>query len=78
MLTTYIRKAMNKAHYELLEDGTIYGAIANCPGVWSNSQTLEECREELQSVLEGWLILKLRDRDPIPEIDGLSLSAEVA
>ena len=42
-------------------------------GVWANSNTVEECRKELISVLEEWLILKLRDQNPIPEIDGLSL-----
>ena len=27
--------------------------------------------KELISVLEEWIILKLRDKDPIPEVDGL-------
>jgi predicted RNase H-like HicB family nuclease len=34
---------------------------------------VEECRHELTEVLEEWLILKIRDRDPIPEIEGLSI-----
>jgi predicted RNase H-like HicB family nuclease len=29
---------------------------------------LERCRAELQEVLEEWLLLKLRDNDPIPKL----------
>lgn len=60
MLTNYIRIAMQKATYELLEDGTFYGEIPECPGVLANATTLESCREELQDILEGWIILGLR------------------
>ena len=31
---------------------------------------LEACREELESVLEGWLLLSAADHSPIPEIGG--------
>ncbi|MGK7939962.1 MAG: type II toxin-antitoxin system HicB family antitoxin [Crocosphaera sp.] len=48
MLTKYIATAMQKATYELLEDGTFYGEIPQCEGVWSNANTLETCREDLQ------------------------------
>ncbi len=33
MITEYIAKAMQKATYELLEDGTFYGEIPDCEGV---------------------------------------------
>lgn len=65
MLTEYLNKQLDKARYELLEDGTYYGEIPGLRGVWSNAKKLENCRKELREVLEGWLILKLRDRDPI-------------
>jgi predicted RNase H-like HicB family nuclease len=31
---------------------------------------LEACREELESVLEGWVLLSIADHSPIPELDG--------
>jgi predicted RNase H-like HicB family nuclease len=65
MLTEFIHKNLIKAKYELLEDGTYYGEIPNLKGVWANAKKLEDCRKELQEVLEGWLILKLRDGDPV-------------
>jgi len=78
MLTKYINAAMNTARYEIMEDGNYYGEIPPCPGVWASGKTLEKCREELQEVLEEWLILKLKDGDPIPVIAGIDLQVEVA
>ena len=58
MLTEYIQAAMRKAHYEILPDGEGYfGKIAGLQGVWANANTLEACRDELQEVLEEWIIL---------------------
>jgi predicted RNase H-like HicB family nuclease len=77
MLTEYIAAAMKRATYEILEeDGTYYGEIPECPGVWANAETSENCRRELQEVLEGWIILGLQKGDSIPELDGISLTSE--
>ena len=71
MLTAYIRAAMGKSLYEIVEDdGSYYGEIPALPGAWANAVTLEACRQELESVLEGWLLLSIADHSPIPEIDG--------
>jgi predicted RNase H-like HicB family nuclease len=80
MLINYIHTAMHKANYELLEDGTFYGEIPECQGVWANAATLEACREELQDALEGWIILGLRLGHTLPILDGidLNLTKEVA
>ena len=71
MLTSYIQAAMRQARYEIVEDdGSYYGAIPAIPGVWANAETLEACREELESVLEGWVLFSIADHSPIPDIDG--------
>ena len=57
MITQYVLGAMKRATYEVLPDGTFYGEIPGFRGVLANAPTLEECREELQEVLEGWTIL---------------------
>ena len=77
MLTEYIQAAMSKARYEILDDGTYYGEIPPCRGVWATAKTLEACRRELQEVLEEWLFLKIKDGDPLPTIEGLSLEVKV-
>jgi predicted RNase H-like HicB family nuclease len=78
MLTAYIQAGMDQAKYERLEDGTYYGDIPECPGVWADGATLEECRRTLQEVLEEWIVLKLRDGDELPVIAGLNLAVAAA
>jgi len=73
MLFEYTQKALEKAEYKKLDDRTWFAEIPGFEGVWANGNTVEECRTELLEVLEEWLILKLRDSDPIPEVEGVSL-----
>jgi predicted RNase H-like HicB family nuclease len=73
MLTSYIREAMRLAQYEKLEDNTYYGEISGFDGVWANADSLDACREELQSVLEDWLILGLRMQHNLPTVAGINL-----
>jgi predicted RNase H-like HicB family nuclease len=73
MLSEYIQKALEKARYKGLEDGTWFAEIPGFEGVWANATTVEECRHELMEVLEEWLVLKIRDRDSIPEIEGVGI-----
>ncbi len=74
MLTQYIQKAMYKANYAILEDGSFYGEIEGFSGVYANATSLELCRELLQEVLEGWIILGLRLQHDLPIIDNIDLN----
>jgi predicted RNase H-like HicB family nuclease len=71
MLIDYIQHALRHARYELMENGRFYGYIPNCLGTWGEGASLEECRDQLQSVLEDWLMIALRFGDPLPVIDGI-------
>jgi predicted RNase H-like HicB family nuclease len=74
VLTDYIRAAMHRAIYDKLEDGTYFGEIPGFEGVWASAQTLEACRQELQEVLEDWLLLGLRLGHPLPIVEGIDLT----
>jgi predicted RNase H-like HicB family nuclease len=75
MLTRYIRAAMHRARYEILpDDGTFYGEIPGFDGVYANTKTLESCREELEEVLEEWILLRVSRHLPLPVVDGLELT----
>ena len=76
MLTEYIRAALRRASYEILPDGTFYGEIPGFQGVYANAATLEACREELQEVLEGWIVLGLRLGHSLPVVDNMELTVE--
>ena len=80
MLTKYIRAAMGKARYEILpDDGTFYGEIVGFNGVYTNADTLEACRDQLEEVLEGWILLRVSLHFPLPPVDGIELTiGEVA
>ena len=43
-----------------------YGEIKALRGVWATGRTLEECRTNLLSALEGWLIFRLRNQLTVP------------
>jgi predicted RNase H-like HicB family nuclease len=75
MLTAYIKAAMRRATYKLIEDAyPIFGEIPDIPGVWANAKTLDACREELEEVLEGWLLLSIQKGHEIPIIDRINLN----
>ena len=76
MLSEYIQKALEKAQYKLLDDKTWFADIPGFEGVWANSRTVEECRHELMEVLEEWIVLKIRDRDSIPEIESVEIKVK--
>jgi predicted RNase H-like HicB family nuclease len=77
MLTRYLREAMRTATYEILTDSEgFYGCIPQLEGVWANAPTLEECREQLEEVLEDWLLIRLTRQFPIPAIGDVTLSVK--
>ncbi len=74
ILTDYIDRAMAKATYDKLDDGTFAGRIPLCKGVIAFGNTLRECENELRSTLEDWLLVGLKLRHPIPVIEGIDLN----
>ncbi len=78
MLTKYIQEAMKLAKYKILEDDTFYGNIPGFHGVFANADTLEECRERLQEVLEEWILLGVKLGHELPAANGVRLVMETA
>ena len=79
MLTDYIRAAMRAAKYEILsDDGAFYGQIPGFDGVWANAATLEECRDELEEVLEDWILFRVSKNLTLPAADGIGLTVKEA
>ena len=75
MLMKYIKTALRHAKYEILDDdGSFYGEIPVCTGVYANGSTPEECREQLEEVLEEWILLRVHKNLPLPVVDGIELT----
>ena len=73
MFCEYIQAALSQATYEMIEDEEpFYGEVPPLRGVWAIGKTLEECRENLKGVIEGWIALRLRLGLTIPLIKEVS------
>ena len=69
MLIEYVEEALRRAHYELIDDEEpYYGEVLELKGVWASGKTLEECRENLKDVIEGWILVSLRRDLPAPRL----------
>ena len=69
MLIEYIEEALKRARYEIIEDAEpYYGEIEELKGVWATGETLEECRENLKDVIEGWILISIKKGLPIPNL----------
>jgi predicted RNase H-like HicB family nuclease len=70
----YIQAALNKAKYVFDEESKTYIAVVEeLPICWAQGKNYEETREELASVIEGWVLLSIQKGDTIPSLEGVSL-----
>ena len=66
MLQDYFESHLKRARYEMIDEGSrFYAEIRELRGVWAVGRTLEECRQNLISALEGWFIFRLRKNLPV-------------
>ena len=80
MLTEYIDEALHRARYELIEDNETpyYGEVPELPGVWAAGRTLEDCRRELKEVVEGWILISVRQSLDIPRLGSAEIRESTA
>jgi predicted RNase H-like HicB family nuclease len=73
MFAEYTQAALKHAEYVVLEDGTYMATVDSLQGVIAIGDTIEECRQDLIEVIEGWVALRLRMGDTIPPVDGITI-----
>lgn len=74
MIIEYINAAMKQARYKIIKDDEpYYGEIPSCRGVWATGKTLEQCRENLEDTLEGWIVVRLQHGLTIPTLRGKTI-----
>lgn len=67
----YAKAAMNRAHYEEIEDGTWYASIPGFDGLWAVGSSQEDVREQLYETLDGWIDVHVtRGHNQPPTLDG--------
>lgn len=77
VFSDYIEQAMARAEFTQLEDGITAGKIPCCKGVVAFGGSAEDCQEELQSLLESWILTRLKLGHSLPVIHGINLNKEV-
>jgi len=74
MLLQYIQVALERAHYEIIEDAEpFYGEVPALAGIWATGQTLEECRRNLAEAIEDWVLFSIAKGLPIPALGEVSI-----
>ncbi|AKB61195.1 type II toxin-antitoxin system HicB family antitoxin [Methanosarcina mazei] len=69
MLIQYIHAALERAKYEIIDDEEpYYGEVPELEGVWTTGKTLEECRRNLEEVIDEWIVIKLKNELYLPEL----------
>jgi predicted RNase H-like HicB family nuclease len=74
VFTDYFEAAMRTAEYETYEVGTVGGRVRACSGVLGFGNSLEECKINLRSALEGWVLLGIHHGHELPVIEGVNLN----
>ena len=74
MFPEYVHAALKHAKYETLEDGSYMATVDGLRGVIAIGDTIEECREDLIGVIEGWIALRLKMGDTVPSIDEVTIN----
>jgi predicted RNase H-like HicB family nuclease len=76
MLSEYLAEALARARYEIIEDDEpYYGEIPELEGVWATAKSLEECRRQLVSALEDWLLFSIAKGLSIPALGSIKITA---
>ncbi len=66
----YIQAALENARYEIIDDEKpYYGEVPKLDGVWGSGNTLEECRQNLEEVIDKWVLVRLTKGLSTPQID---------
>ena len=74
VIRDYLDRALRRASYEKLPDGTYVGEVPGLRGVIATAPTLEACRDLLIEVVEEWVLVRVSRGLSVPAIDGVKLA----
>lgn len=75
LIKRYAMLAALRADTERLDDGSWYADIRGFPGVWAQGDSEDEAREEIETVVRDWTVLKILDEDrDLPVIGMIDLN----
>ncbi|MBI4617600.1 MAG: type II toxin-antitoxin system HicB family antitoxin [Planctomycetes bacterium] len=78
MLRDYVDRALRRAKYEILEDGSVCAMVPGLRGVIAHADTVEACRAQLAEVVEEWVLVRVARGLRVPAIDGVRVRVRKA
>ena len=78
VLSHYVEAALRLAEYERDENGVIIARVPSAAGFFSQGDTFEEARENLQDAIEGNIMIALQLGLDIPQIEGITIEEQDA
>ena len=73
MITRYLARALERAQYRLLEDGSFAATVRGLRGVIATGTTLEACRSDLTEVIEEWVLVRVARGLAVPALNGATI-----
>ena len=78
MISRYVERALRKARYVQLEDGTYCATVPGLRGVVGTGVSVETCREQLAEVIEAWVLVRVARGLAVPAIGGATVHVKKA
>jgi len=78
MITKYLDKALARAKYEPLDDGSYCATVPDLRGVIAIGTGVEECRRELAEVIEAWILVRVARGLSVPPLGGVTIKVRRA
>lgn len=78
MITRYLDRALRRARYREVDDGTFCATVKGLRGVIATGTSLEACREQLAEVVEEWVLVRVARGLRVPALDGVTVEVKKA
>ena len=73
MISRYVQHALDRARYQLLDDGSFAATVSTLRGVIATGTSLEACRRELAEVVEEWVLVRVSRGLSVPSLGGATV-----
>jgi predicted RNase H-like HicB family nuclease len=78
MITQYVDRALRKARYALLDNGSFCATVPGLRGVIATAPSVEACRDQLAEVVEEWVLVRVARGLQVPALGGLRVDVRKA
>ena len=78
MIQKYIAKALARARFAKLEDGSVCATVPGLKGVLAIGDDRRACKEQLAEIVEEWVLVRVSQGLSVPKLDGIGVQVRRA